>query len=366
MPKRIIVLLVNPISEAAGCRLRWLNIRDLSSKSKSIHVTTVTLPILLARPKSKRTFFSKKWYEYCLKKILWRFESVLALFKIVNADFVVFGKPYTHGHVKAMQTARKWNKKIISDFCDFHSSSHSNFLVAASLSDIITAPTKLLAKRITEETGKDITLIPDYIDHQILTLTKSLSSRFLPSPTKYTLLWFGLGFTNGKPTESLQSFCQLIAASSGVLASQNIEIEIISENANITESYFANAMSSYLPIKFRSIQWSPEAMASALLSPGFAIIPYPEPIELCEKSPNRIELALYQGKVVISNGKYLPSLDEELVHYVRDLPLHSLSMTDLQFVLNDQEAQVQKVREFLDAKQLIVKELWLSLVENAI
>jgi hypothetical protein len=363
-PKRITILLVNPVSEAAGCRLRWLNIRDCSDKSNQIHVTTVSLPRLPSKPSNILPLLSRKWYKYTLKKLAWKLGSLLASFKIADADVIVFGKPYTHGHIKAMQIARQFNKKIISDFCDFHSSSHSSFYLASCLSDVITAPTKLLAERIITETGKHVTLIPDHIDFQTLALSKNLSSTSLPPSPRYTILWFGLGFANGKPTESLQSFCQLVAASSEILIDQDIHIEVISENANLTQSYLTESMGSPLQICFRSIQWSPEAMARALLSPGFAIIPYPKPVRVCEKSPNRIELALYQGKVVISNGKHLPSLDDELVPHVRDLPLQSLSLTDLEFVPYDQELQVKHVRRYLDAKQYVIKDLWYNLIES--
>jgi len=368
--KRISILLVNPSSETAGCRLRWLNIKDLRSQDNKYTVHTVHLPDAAELISANGSFLSRLPYiNNVIRKISYKIRSLLAVVKIARAGVVVFGKPYNHGHIQAMRTARRFNAKIISDFCDFHSSSLSAFHVAAGLSDVISAPTMLLSTRITSETGKQVDVIPDYIDYQILALCHDLPNTSNTSnvdPRKQSILWFGLGFSSGKPTRSFELFCRLISASADVLSRCNISIEILSENGLLAASYLKALMVDCKHLDCKSVQWSPAAMANALRSPGFAIIPYPEPVIACEKSPNRIELALYEGKVVISNGKHLPSLDPELASYVRDLPMHSLSPNDLLFLEDRQEHQIVQTRRYLNAKQFAINDCWTDLIDRLV
>jgi hypothetical protein len=99
-------------------------------------------------------------------------------------------------------------------------------------------------------------------------------------------------------------------------------------------------------------------MRQALSRPGFVILPYPEPVESCEKSANRIELALRTGKVVISNGSKLSSLENALSAYVMRLPADSLNARDLEFAGTKQYEQAVESRRILDERRDKINCLW--------
>ena len=107
-------------------------------------------------------------------------------------------------------------------------------------------------------------------------------------------------------------------------------------------------------------------MHQALSHPGFVILPYPEPVESCEKSANRIELGLCAGKVVISNGTKLSSLENSLSAYVMPLPKRSLNASDLDFEGPKQYEQAVETRRILDEKQGRINCLWSAAINQAL
>jgi hypothetical protein len=89
-------------------------------------------------------------------------------------------------------------------------------------------------------------------------------------------------------------------------------------------------------------------------------------VESCEKSANRIELGLCTGKVVISNGSNLSSLEKTLSAYVMSLPKDSLNASDLDFEGPKQYEQAVESRRILDQKQGRINCLWSAAINHAL
>jgi hypothetical protein len=287
------------------------------------------------------------------------------LFLLVKADLAIFGKPYGPYHIRTMKAAKRMNTLILSDFCDFHSCSTPVFIEAASYSDIITVPTHSLSKRILTETSKSSVVIPDSLDYLVLPNNLLLQPRANKSHAN-SIFWFGLAFSNNLPTHSFREFCRIISKSSGLIHNLDILVEIISESSNRAEDFLYDILGCDSKVKTSSVQWSPESMRASLSTPGYAIIPYPVPVERCEKSANRMELALCSGKVLFSNGVNLPSIDKRLKSFVRPLPLESLREYDLVYDGSRQLIQSIDSKGILAERSVSINNLWSKTIRLAL
>lgn len=351
------IIVVSPNRTAAGCRLRCFSIIESADINLRYQVELVNLESLCSLNRLIALFergISKiPRIKGCYLKIRLR----LRLLRVAKADLAVFGKPYGQHHMEALKIAKRHNTKILSDFCDFHSGFNDTFLEAAHYSDMITAPTTALASRIYAETSKCPIVIPDKLDYCVLPCNSELD-KLSDGLQPKTILWYGLAFANNEPTYSFGNFCRLIAASEDLICNRRLSIEIISESSDRANNYLIANLKADSLIELRSCQWSFISMRQALSRPGFVIFPYPEPVERCEKSANRIELALRTGKVVISNGSKLSSLENALSAYVIRMPADSLNARNLVFVGTRQYEQAVESRRILDGRRDDINCLW--------
>jgi hypothetical protein len=351
------IIVVSPNKTAAGCRLRCLSIIESADINLRYQVELVNLESLCSRNRLIALFergISKiPRIKCCYLKIRLR----LRLLRVAKADLAVFGKPYGQHHMEALKIAKRHNTKILSDFCDFHSGFNDTFLEAAHYSDMITAPTTTLASRIYAETSKYPIVIPDKLDYCVLPGNSELD-RLSDGLQPKTILWYGLAFANNEPTYSFRYFCRIVSSSEDLIINHGLYVEIISESSDRAKDYLIANLRADSLIVLHSCQWSLISMRQALSRPGFVILPYPEPVESCEKSANRIELALRTGKVVISNGSKLSSLENALSAYVMRLPADSLNARDLEFAGTKQYEQAVESRRILDERRDKINCLW--------
>ena len=351
------IIVVNPNENAAGCRLRYYSIIESPDISLRYQVESVNLESFCSRNRFIALFergISKfPGIECCYLKI----RLGILLLCVAKADLAVFGKPYGSYHMEALKIAKKFNTKILSDFCDFHSGINDSFLEAARYSDMITVPTPTLAGRIYGETSKCPIVIPDRLDYCVLPGDSELEKYSYCLHPK-TILWFGLAFANNKPTYSFSQFCRIVSSSEELIINNGSYLEIISESADRAKDYLIAKLRADSSIVVHSRQWSIVSMRQALARPGFVILPYQEPVESCEKSANRVELALCAGKVVISNAVALPSLDKSLASLVKPMPCKALQSSDLIFNYTKQSDQAKQSKNILDVKSLEISLLW--------
>jgi hypothetical protein len=268
--------------------------------------------------------------------------------------------------MEAMKSAKRHSTNILSDFCDFHWELNDAFLEAARYSDVITVPTAALASRIYAETSKYPIIIPDKVDYCVLPSSSVLDMMGNNSLQPHSILWFGLAFANNEPTYSFKDFCKIVSSSEDLIFNKGLCVDIISESSDLAEKYLVASLRADSLIEIHSCQWSPHSMRQALSQPGFVILAYPEPVENCEKSANRIELALCSGKVVISNGTKLSGLENSLAAYVMPLPKGSLNASDLDFEGPKQYEQALETNRILDAKQGLINCLWSGAINQAL
>lgn len=359
------IVIVNPEYTAAGCRLRWGAILEINDIKQKYTIELVDLGNCCGD-----SWLSSKVLQVVstfprLKSIYQKICLRLRLLCLAKANLAIFGKPYGAHHIEAMKSLKLRNTKILSDFCDFHSELNYAFLEAARYSDVITAPTPALASRIHLETSKRTTIIPDKVDYCILPSSSALD-KLADNMHPATILWYGLAFANNEPTYSFRIFCKVIACSEGVISNRALSVEIISEAPNRAKVYLTNLLSANSLIVVCTGQWSFDSMRQALLTPGFVILPYPEPVASCEKSANRIELALGSGKVVISNGSRLSSLEHSLSTHVKPLPIKSLDQRDLRFDGPRQYQQAFEARRILGERCSQINHLWSAAINRVL
>jgi hypothetical protein len=360
------VLIVNPDNTAAGCRLRWGSILEINDIQKKINIALVDLEDcfgdswLLSRILRAISTIPR------LKSFCQKIRLYLRLLLFAKADLAIFGKPYGSHHMEAMKSAKRHNTKILSDFCDFHSEFNDAFLEAARYSDVITVPTAALASRIYAETSKYPIIIPDRVDYCVLPSNSVLEMLGNNSLQSKSILWFGLAFANNEPTYSFKEFCKIVSCSEDLISIHRLYVDLISESSDLAKDYLVASLSADSLIEIHSCQWSPHSMRQALSQPGFVILAYPDPVENCEKSANRIELGLYVGKVVISNGAKLSGLENSLSAYVVSLPKGSLNASDLHFEASKQYEQALETSRILDEKQGRINCLWSGVINLAL
>jgi hypothetical protein len=359
------IVIVNPEYTVAGCRLRWGSILEINDIKQKNTIELVDLgdwcgdSWLPSKVVQAVSTFPR------LKSIYQKIRLRLRLLRLAKANLAIFGKPYGAHHMEAMKSLKRHHTKILSDFCDFHSELNDAFLEAARYSDVITVPTPALASRIYLETSKETTIIPDKVDYCILPSNSALD-KLADNMHPATILWYGLAFANNEPTYSFRIFCRVIACSEDIISNRALSVEIVSESPNRAKDYLTNQLSANSLAEVCSGQWSFDSMRQALLSPGFVILPYPEPVDSCEKSANRIELALCSGKVVISNGSNLSSLEHSLSTHVKPLPMISLDLSDLRFDGPRQYQQAFETRRILGERFSQINHLWSAAINRVL
>jgi hypothetical protein len=357
------IVVVNPNKDVAGCRIRWYSIIESRQISLRYRVKSVAFAEPNSQSKLAILFLKILFKSSGLRILYHKVRLFCKCIPIACADVAIFGKPYGEHHLKAMKIAKAFNTKILSDFCDFHSDVNSAFLAAARHSDLITVPTNVLASRIIAETSKPTVVIPDKLDYSSLPVDTAIEDE-LRSAKPISILWFGLAFANDLPTSSFRRFCEITSDSAKLISAHGLIVEIISEAPERVSKYFGSQFDSSNVLSFNSRQWSIEAMRASLACPGFALIPYAEPVESCEKSANRIELALYAGKAVISNGSRLAGLDSRLSDFIKPMYGNIMQDKDLTFDPTIQLAQSLEARNILDHACNIINSLWEDAVDN--
>ncbi len=97
------------------------------------------------------------------------------------ADILVFSKPMADD-LKMLREAKKEGCKAIVDFCDDHFVKNAHYKEMAKEADLIVCPTKVMADRILEYTGKVVdVVIPDAYEHE----------EQEPHAEGFNMLWYG-------------------------------------------------------------------------------------------------------------------------------------------------------------------------------
>jgi len=298
----------------------------------------------------------------------WRIAQVLAkcldalrlIWMVATAKVLIFGRPVHAWHLKAIRLARFFGKPVISDFCDYDVNIEPRYVELTQLSSLVTVPTVLLAKRVSAVAPTPVQIIEDSLDLEVL---RSLPLNLDLETTNYNdVLWFGMAFTSEGVSPSYHIFCDIIRKSLPLLMTNKRQVTVVCDDPARAQTIFESLVGrDFLPI--RMLKWNISVMQSCLSRPGTAIIPYEEPVENCYKSANRIELALYAGKRVVSNGM-LKSIDESLqpwVDVVKNGVIQDHHLTD-QFYGG--QAGLSFVRHFLEAKQFNIHKDWKFVLES--
>jgi hypothetical protein len=359
------IYVVDPDYDMAGCRLRWHYLLDSKSLAQKYRFQALSY-----NNNMLDAFFALKLINkiyLTLDKRLDLTHKIISLSIIVAAlrsSLFVFGKPFHSHHMLAMRILHRFGKCIISDFCDFHSSSNIWYLEAAKLSNVIVCPTLLLAERINLETGHSVFIVPDRIDPvlQLASLDRIENIRSVKIPM--SILWFGRAYYGIVPTDSFRIFCDIVSTSCQNINSLKLSIKIVCEYPEKAKlELISKLFGQYLDVHV--FQWSNQVISEQLAEPGIALIPYPEPVELCEKSANRLELALFAGKKVYSNG-IMPDLDHQIAPFVKvfngswdqDSPDNKIDLPTT--------SEVELIRSYLNKKNASIASQWDDIVENCL
>jgi len=366
MRRKKTIRIINPNPLQAGHRLRMLYLLESQALRShcNVYANYLTHPIKLNFQKAGplRKFLEIVYWGLKIedRSLLLKFAYLFA-----SSSTCVFSKPYHAYHLKAMKIARFFGKRIISDFCDFHES-RSEFIQAALLSDIIVCPTETLAARVKSISGSkaSFSVIEDMLDPVAKANPSPLLKAHEIQTEKPTVLWFGLAFAGDEPTHSFRHFSQLSINCLQEINRLGFTIEVVCEDPERSIQFLSEHANLSLQGKVKAIEWSPNSMRNALARPGIVVIQYPEPVSSCEKSSNRIELALYLGKEVYTNG-WPPSLDAELKPFVNILTGSTLPSSAL--TLNDPNLVEKKsiVNAYLDQKQNRIQQKWDELIFQA-
>ena len=176
------------------------------------------------------------------------------------AQVVIFAKP-SLADIDVAKMVKADGRKVIADFCDDHFN-EPHYLEMAQLADVLTCPTKAMAIRIGDMTGKEAVVIPDPYEFPLVA----------PHCNGTNLLWFG----HGVNYPSLQ--------------------KILPE----LEAYTLRIVSN-IP---GTIPWSPEIMPGEFAQADIVIIPETQ----AYKSPNRAVESIRQGCFVVAEPH--PSLND--------------------------------------------------------
>ena len=174
-----------------------------------------------------------------------------------EVDIVVLSKP-DRRTLDVAKTAKKAGCKIVSDFCDDHFAHETlgeTYREAAKLSDAIVAPTKVMAERVLDATGKHAEVIPDPYEFAPHAPHAGADER---------LLWFG----HARNLPELQQWFPIL---------HGCNLKIVTGD---------NTIVPYT-------RWSLQTMARELQSATCVLLPTTKGSEY--KSPNRLVNAIQAG-----------------------------------------------------------------------
>ena len=350
------ILLINAKKESAGCRLRWLILEEVCREEKIKPLATEYLEITttISKKTKRRTRLSLAPGIMVIQII----KIAIRLLTSREIKSVATGKPSSRTLLTVLLICKALGKLVIVDICDLDQ--NNKYTIAMlRVADIVTTPTRQLADKIRYYRDGDIIIVSDQLDY-----TCAPDKNATTNDQTLDLLWFGNLEKKGKITrESFTAFCSVVKKSAPFLAQNNISITIVSQRAEDAREHILDAIGN-ASIQCESLEWSPKTMRSALSKKGFALLPYEEPIKNCAKSPNRIELALYSGKVVLSNG-YLPSLDAELRKYVTVYNNNQLDESILK-IPNRSKDEAAQARFAIEKKQAQIKQKWKDITKAII
>ena len=348
------ICLINAREESAGCRLRWLTLEEICfyNKYENLSSKRLELPTILRRTKEESKI------SRVLSNILQAFQIGAQLLLNRRVKSIATGKPSSRTILLLLLACKTFRKSVIVDICDLDWSKKYT-LAAIRIADIVTTPTEYLADEIKHIRKKPLFVIPDKLDYACLPSHKNVAAN---SPID--LLWFGnLEKEGAIRRESFAIFCKIIKNSRAFLIKNNISITIISPRAQDSLEMLFRAIGN-TSLHCESLKWSPLAMQSALAKKGFALLPYKEPIKSCKKSPNRIELALYSGRTVLSNG-FLPSLDAELQKHITICSNNQIDNSALK-ALRKSKNTLGQARALIENKQIKISEKWQAIADTII
>ena len=348
-----LLVLIDADPNRAGCRLRWLNLERLA-KTQGIKVQLLSQPS--EKPLSKHDLPTlcrrlPKEMRLWIREVVPKLRRIWFVLTLARARIVVTGKPNDPLLIDGMNIARWFGTRLIVDAYDIKPS-YLHIHKAFELASCITIPTKKLGAAIPIEQHHKIHVIPDYLDKACLPKTHQRKESHSPA----NILWFGVIEADGPSKRpSFKLFCDFIATSINQLELRNVSITLVCSHSEAAVRYLKEILSPHtLPCTV--MEWSLANMQKALAQPGLAVIPYPTPINNCQKSANRVELALYAGKTVLVNGE-LPSLDPVLRKYISEIK------TNIDLAATTRlETSLTTIRNHLDKKQSLIDERWQSLI----
>jgi len=339
----------------AGCRLRYAAIKDLSKKAN--------------RDNSVKCYWidTNTKDSSLISRIIYKLTKPFRqIYLITSSEIIIFGKPVERLHLLMMAIAKALGKKIISDFCDFRIDKKGFYLKALNLTDAVTCPTTNLALYIQENTELKPILIPDILDPVgLATNNRDLFLHNMGQPL--SIIWFGrAGGLDSSPLST--SFVKLavhLIENRKLYSDQAIEIIIISNISTDIDCLMRAVLHDNNPrLTYTSVDWSEDNIRKILPLPGYAYIPYDEPVEQSLKSANRIELALFYGRKVLSNSTLLPDIDVQLKKYITAVPPDLTSLDFLSFDVSQQLRQINEVTPYLLSKRQRILERWEQLLTN--
>jgi len=348
------ICLINAREESAGCRLRWLTLEEicLYNKYEQLSSKRLEIPTILRRIR-KESKTSR-----ALSNIIQALKIAAKLLLNRRIKSVVTGKPSSRAILLLLLACKTSRKTVVVDICDLDWSKKYT-LAAIKIADIVTTPTEYLANEIKHIRKKPLVVISDKLDYACLPSHNNVATN-----EPIDLLWFGNLEKDGAiRRESFAIFCMIIKNSRTFLMKNNISITIVSPRAQDSLEILFRAIGN-TSIHCESLKWSPLAMQSALAKKGFALLPYKEPVKSCKKSPNRIELALYSGKTVLSNG-ILPSLDAELQKYITICRNNRIDESALK-ALKESKNTLEQTRALIENKQTKIRENWQAIADTII
>ena len=349
-----VLVLIEADPNRAGCRLRWWNIKRLAEQQGTA-VRQLSLPSAKRLSKHDLPRFCRrlpKGIRLWLRDLPPTLRRAKFLLTLASARVVITGKPNDPRLIDGMRVARWFGTRLIVDACDVKPS-YVHIQDAFALASSITIPTEALIAAVPERQRHKIKVIPDSLDKACLPTTSERPPD--PHPT-LNILWFGVIEASG-PAErpSFALFCDLIAASIDSLQKHQASITLVCSRSDEALQHLECRLSpNTLPCE--AVDWTINNMRQALARPGLALIPYPTPVECCQKSANRMELALYAGRTVLVNGR-LPSLDQALREEVIEID----ARLEEAWIMARKQGSTA-ARRYLDRKQLLIDQQWCELI----
>ena len=350
------LVLIEADPNRAGCRLRWWNVKRLA-EAQGRAVRNLTLPSEKRLSKHDLPAFSRRWpksMRLWLRDLAPKLRRARFLLSLASARVVITGKPNDPRLIDGMRFARWFGTRLIVDACDVKPS-YVHIQSAFALASHITIPTEALVDAIPTRQRHKIQVIPDSLDRACLPTPSPQPTPHQQEPQAGLNILVRRHRSKRPRGTTVCAFCDLIAGAIDRLQQHQASITLVCSRSEDALHYLQERLApNTLPCT--GMDWSIHNMREALARPGLALIPYPRPVESCQKSANRMELALYAGKTVLVNGR-LPSLDEALREHVNDVGAGIKEAS-----LHTSQEGGTAVRHYLDQKQQRIDQQWSRLI----